>query len=244
MSYFHKNLIFYSLIVVFVGLAFAAQATRQDCVNYGTQLSGGALTDWNCYSSPGNNLVCLDGNSCGGGQTCCRFADCSTINGGGWSCTNASQCSGQVAPLHCSGGNTNVCCGPALTTTNPTPTQTQTTAATSPTVNPNTVCGTAILDGSLLAALNAPNQMSLSLFTVLIYNVVVLILCIVGALTLLMIVYGGITMLISGGSSKNVEKGKKIITDAIIGLVIVLTAYILVHFVIDTVLGATTVFNK
>ncbi len=257
MSRFYKEISFLILAVILFGSAFAVRATVQDCQTQGKTQS--SLDGWGCYAAGSDSLSCLDGNACGNGQVCCRPVDCNSIHGGGWSCISRDGCSGTIEPYHCPGNSNNICCGPATSGTQnntgsaqpgdanfvgPLPAGNSTGQTAAATINSNTICGTAILNGSLLAALNAPNQMSVNLFTVLIYNVVVLILCIVGALTLMMIVYGGITMMISGGSSKTVEKGKQIITDAIIGLVIVLTAYLLVHFVVDTVLGAQTVFNK
>jgi len=60
---------------------------------------------------------------------------------------------------------------------------------------------------------------------------------IVGSLTLLMFVYGGFMFLISAGSSDKVSQAKKIITAAIVGLVIVFASYVIVKFVLGDVLG-------
>jgi hypothetical protein len=53
-------------------------------------------------------------------------------------------------------------------------------------------------------------------------NISEIILGIVGSLTLLMFVYGGVMMLISSGNSEQVTKAKGILMAAIIGLIIVL----------------------
>lgn len=253
MSCLHKKILFLTLAFTLAGIAFGVHANSQTCVN---EQNSTGLGGWGCHPGESSSLSCFkDASICGGGQLCCRPADCASIHGGGWSCQDGSSCNGPTEQFHCPSDNSYICCGPAQnpsgqSNVNPTVSNNidtsgnnpvSTTPAT-PVVNPNTVCGTAILSGNLLAALNATNQMSIDLFTVLIYNVVMLILCIVGALTLIMIVYGGIRMLISSGSPKNVDAGKQIIVDAIIGLVIVLTAYILVHFVVDKMLQAQTVF--
>ncbi|MBU1870762.1 hypothetical protein KKF17_01395 [Patescibacteria group bacterium] len=74
-------------------------------------------------------------------------------------------------------------------------------------------------------------------------NVANFILSIVGSLSLVMFIYGGITFLISGGSSTQVEKGKQIILGAIIGLVLVFTSYSIIKLAC-TALGVTTIENK
>jgi membrane associated rhomboid family serine protease len=58
------------------------------------------------------------------------------------------------------------------------------------------------------------------------------ILGIVGSLTLLMFIYGGLMFLISGGSSDKVGQAKKILTAAVIGLLIVFASYIIIQFVL------------
>lgn len=52
------------------------------------------------------------------------------------------------------------------------------------------------------------------------------------------LVLGGFFMLISAGSSERVEKGKQIIIGSVIGLVLILTGYIIVNFSIGAFLGA------
>jgi hypothetical protein len=64
----------------------------------------------------------------------------------------------------------------------------------------------------------------------LMVNVAQWILGIVGSLALLMFVIGGFMFLISGGSAKNVEKGKDIIISAVIGLIIVFCSYMIITF--------------
>ncbi|MBU1445659.1 pilin [Patescibacteria group bacterium] len=54
---------------------------------------------------------------------------------------------------------------------------------------------------------------------------------IIGSFSLLFIIIGGITLMISHGNSQMQEKGKSMITYAIIGLVVVFTSLIIVTFV-------------
>lgn len=64
------------------------------------------------------------------------------------------------------------------------------------------------------------------------------ILGIVGALTLLMFIYGGFTWILSGGSSDKVQKGKDIILGAVVGLVIVFSSYMIVSYVTNNIFQA------
>ena len=64
-------------------------------------------------------------------------------------------------------------------------------------------------------------------------NVSDIILGIVGSLTLLMFVYGGVMMLISSGNSEQVTKAKGILMAAIIGLIIVFASYTIIQFVMS-----------
>lgn len=67
-------------------------------------------------------------------------------------------------------------------------------------------------------------------FLVLAVNLSQWILGIVGSLALLMFVYGGLTFVLSGGSAQAVDKGKKILIGAVIGLVIVFTSWTIIKF--------------
>lgn len=61
---------------------------------------------------------------------------------------------------------------------------------------------------------------------------------VVGSLALLMFVYGGFTWMLAAGNSERVEKGKRILFWATVGLVVIFTSYIIVHFVIFELVGA------
>ncbi|MCX6744580.1 MAG: pilin [Candidatus Parcubacteria bacterium] len=54
------------------------------------------------------------------------------------------------------------------------------------------------------------------------------ILGIIGSLVLLMFVYGGFTWLISSGNEANIKKGKDILVNAVVGLAIIFSAYLIV----------------
>lgn len=68
-------------------------------------------------------------------------------------------------------------------------------------------------------------------------NIIKAILSIVGSLALLMFVYGGVIWITSFGEPKRIEKGKVIVTWAVLGLALIAGAYVLVNAV---VLGLTT----
>jgi len=68
-----------------------------------------------------------------------------------------------------------------------------------------------------------------------------------GTIVVLAIAVGGFFMLISGGSEEKVEYGKRTIRAAIIGFIIVLTAWIMVNTIITTFTncsGAWYVFEE
>jgi len=62
------------------------------------------------------------------------------------------------------------------------------------------------------------------------------ILGIVGSLALLFFIYGGFTFILSGGKAETISKGKLILTNSIIGLIIVFASYLIIQFTL-TALG-------
>jgi uncharacterized membrane protein len=63
----------------------------------------------------------------------------------------------------------------------------------------------------------------------------------VGIISVIMLIYGGLRYVISGGDSKKVTDAKNTIMYAIIGLIISILAYAIVNFVINAVGGEATV---
>ena len=63
----------------------------------------------------------------------------------------------------------------------------------------------------------------------------------VGIISVVMLIYGGLRYVISGGDSKKVTDAKNTIMYAIIGLIISILAYAIVNFVISAIGGNTTV---
>ena len=66
------------------------------------------------------------------------------------------------------------------------------------------------------------------------------VLLIVGLISVIMLVYGGLRYILSGGDSKKVTDAKNTVLYAIIGLIISMLAYAIVHFVLNSVIGVGT----
>ncbi len=75
---------------------------------------------------------------------------------------------------------------------------------------------------------------AISDFLALAINISKFVFGIIGSLTLLMFVYGGVMFLISAGSADKVGQAKKIITAAVVGLLIVFGSWLIINFVFKT----------
>ena len=78
----------------------------------------------------------------------------------------------------------------------------------------------------------------------LIARVLKTMLFIIGALSVVMIVYAGFNFVTSAGDSGKVNKAKGVILYAVIGLVVSLLAYAIVSFVTSSIAPASTVTRK
>ena len=67
------------------------------------------------------------------------------------------------------------------------------------------------------------------------------VLGIIGAVALLLLVYGGISMIISGGNESKITKSKSIIVYTLIGLVIIFSSYLIINFTINSIRGTASV---
>ena len=63
-------------------------------------------------------------------------------------------------------------------------------------------------------------------------NIMNMILGVVGSLMLLMFMYGGILIITSGGKAESVEKGKKTLINAAIGGILVISAWLIVNYLV------------
>lgn len=68
-------------------------------------------------------------------------------------------------------------------------------------------------------------------------KVVNIALFIIGALAVLMLIFGGIRYTISGGDTAAVTAAKNTILYAIIGIIVAILAYAIVNFVLDSLIG-------
>ena len=98
---------------------------------------------------------------------------------------------------------------------------------------PLLVLGSALLPGLTQAAVTLVNPIGVSDPRLIIANIIQAILSIVGSVALLMFVYGGVIWITSFGEAKRIEKGKMIITWAVLGLAMIASAYVLVNAVIQ-----------
>ncbi|MEK7637290.1 MAG: hypothetical protein AAB402_02790 [Patescibacteria group bacterium] len=70
-------------------------------------------------------------------------------------------------------------------------------------------------------------------------NIIRLILGLMTLIAVTMIIYGGFTWLTAAGNEERVEKAKKIISAAVIGLIVILLAWAIVIFVARTTANVT-----
>ncbi|MFZ2310117.1 MAG: pilin [Patescibacteria group bacterium] len=82
-----------------------------------------------------------------------------------------------------------------------------------------------------------PNPLGITDVNALISRVINFVLSLVGSVSLIMFVYGGLTWMTSAGSSEKIKKGRDIIVWSVIGLAIVFSSYILVKFVVTSLVS-------
>jgi hypothetical protein len=102
-------------------------------------------------------------------------------------------------------------------------------SATAPSSPNSTTC----LEGSVCLT----NPLSAKTVPELIANILKAAIGVVGALALLVFVYGGFIWLTSGGESAKVSAGKEAMKWAAVGLVVIFTSYGLVSFVFSAIKG-------
>ncbi len=61
-----------------------------------------------------------------------------------------------------------------------------------------------------------------------------------GIIAVLIVLYGGFKWMTAAGAEESIEDAKKIITAGVIGLIIILTAYAIASFVINSLVTATS----
>lgn len=102
-------------------------------------------------------------------------------------------------------------------------------------VNPLTDLNTAAQGGGFTAINNASNNS----VSDIVGTVITTVLSLLGVIFLVLTVYGGYLWMTDAGNSEQVEKAKKIITAAVIGLIIVVAAYAITAFVFEYIIQGT-----
>ena len=88
------------------------------------------------------------------------------------------------------------------------------------------------------ATVDLPNPLGTTdIFVIVGDRVVKTALGIIGSIALIMFVYGGFLWLTSGGSPDKIKKGRDVVMWAGIGIIVILTSYILLKFVFDALAG-------
>jgi amino acid transporter len=75
--------------------------------------------------------------------------------------------------------------------------------------------------------------------TTIIGRLISAILGVTGSIALLMFVYGGFLWLISGGEAEKVKKGKEVMKWAVLGLVVIVGAYMIVSMIVTALESGT-----
>lgn len=74
-------------------------------------------------------------------------------------------------------------------------------------------------------------------FDVIVSTVITLVLGLMGVIFLILAIYGGYTWMTARGNEDKVADAKKTLTNAILGIIIVLAAYAMVRLIVDVVGG-------
>lgn len=85
---------------------------------------------------------------------------------------------------------------------------------------------------SIVSAVTLESPFGTTDVQVIINKMINALLGIVGTIAVIMIVYGGIKIMISGGEPTKYEEAKKTITYAVVGLIIVLLAGAFINFIL------------
>lgn len=77
----------------------------------------------------------------------------------------------------------------------------------------------------------------------LIYRIISLLLLVAGAIAVLFVIVGGYQYITAAGNEEKSEKGKKTLVDAIIGVVVIVLAYVIINVIVNTVSGSGGLFG-
>lgn len=82
-----------------------------------------------------------------------------------------------------------------------------------------------------------PNPLGTTNINLFVSRIISYVLGLIGTVSLLLFIYGGLIWMTSAGSSDKVKKGRDILVWAVIGMAVVFTSYILVKFIIQGAQG-------
>ncbi|KKU48093.1 MAG: hypothetical protein UX68_C0022G0018 [Parcubacteria group bacterium GW2011_GWA2_46_9] len=68
-------------------------------------------------------------------------------------------------------------------------------------------------------------------------NISKLILGVLGSVTLLFFIYGGFVWITAAGNTQRIEQGKKVFESALVGLIIVLSSWLIIYFITAALTG-------
>lgn len=95
-----------------------------------------------------------------------------------------------------------------------------------------------ILGGELIPdPCRSKGECSLTDFVLMAIHIFRLMLGVLGSLALLFFIYGGSLMILSRGNTETIQKGKNTLTQAFIGIMIVLGSWLIVNIVIAALTG-------
>jgi sterol desaturase/sphingolipid hydroxylase (fatty acid hydroxylase superfamily) len=86
---------------------------------------------------------------------------------------------------------------------------------------------------------NLPNPLNTTDPKILITRIIQVVIGFVGVITLGMFIFGGLVWMTSAGNEDKVKKGKGILIWTILGLVVILTSYVILTFFINSIGGIT-----
>lgn len=85
--------------------------------------------------------------------------------------------------------------------------------------------------------LGAARQCGLSDMVQVAVNLAGIMLGLLGSVTFLIFIYGGLTWLTAAGNAERISRGRKVFEGALVGLVIVLSSWVIINFIIAALTG-------
>jgi hypothetical protein len=149
-------------------------------------------------------------------------ASCSNLGEGSWEDDSGAKCAGKKKLV---GDTLKCCCGKDVPNPNATD---QTPSSTNNT--PAQVVGSVRSDYKTLTNPLGPTSWTLSDLPTIIGRVIRAVLSIIGAIALLIFVYGGFVWMTAAGNEAKVAQGKNILLWATIAIIIIFLSWILVAF--------------